>query len=184
MTSFSVQTIVVAIDESEVSNIALAAATRLAKALSAKLMIVHVLNPFDLHNPDSYPISELSSADLDESMRRQYEEEWTAHVKHYEALLKQKTDEAIAAGIEADFVHPRGMVGATLCEVAKVADASLLVVGSHQRRGMAEIMLGSTSNYVTHHSPCSVLVVHPQSNQTEVESEPFAQARPLSTVVI
>lgn len=51
--------------------------------------------------------------------------------------------------------------------MAFTAAVRLIVVGSHQRRGMAEIMLGSTSNYVMHHAPCSVLVVHPDTKNED-----------------
>lgn len=172
MISVPFQTILVAIDESEVSTTAFATAVRLAKALTAKLMIVHVLNPHDIHSPQQpLPIAAPGGLVMDESIRQQYEREWTKYVEHYESLLKQKTDEAIAAGIDTDFVHPHGLVGARLCEVARTVNASLMIVGSHQRRGIAEIMLGSTSNYVTHHAPCSVLVVHPGAK----EGEPLSQ---------
>ena len=38
---------------------------------------------------------------------------------------------------------------------------------------MTEVMLGSVSNYITHHAPCSVLVVYPD---TATESERKAPA--------
>ncbi|NJM96990.1 MAG: universal stress protein [Phormidesmis sp. RL_2_1] len=172
------QTILVAIDESEVSNKALAAAIGLAKALDAKLMLVHVLTSSDPHSPQlPYTYSTPSTTHMDEAIRQQYEQDWINYMAHYESLLKQKTDQAIAAGVNADFVHPGGFAGPTLCEVARTTDVSLIIIGSHQRRGMAEIMLGSTSNYVTHHAPCSVLVVHPNAeiHQVSVPAQNTAQ---------
>jgi len=162
MTSVPFKTILVAVDESNVSKKAFTAAVTLAKSLFAKLTIVHVLNPHDIRSPQSpyanYPSEAMRT---DENLRQKFEAEWLAYVESYEAMLKQKTDEAIAVGIEADFAHPHGPTGSTLCELARVTDASLLIVGSHQRRGMAEMMLGSVSNYVVHHAPCSVLVIYP-----------------------
>ncbi|MGB7087435.1 MAG: universal stress protein [Phormidesmis sp.] len=185
MISIPFQTILVAIDESDVSNTALAAAIKLAKALSAKLMIVHVLNIHDVHNPQpSYPTAAADELTIDESIRQRYEREWTKYMEYHESLLKQKADEAIAAGVEADFIHPQGLVGSVLCEVARTSNVSLIVVGSHQRRGIAEIMLGSTSNYVMHHAPCSVLVVHPGAKAGELLSQttPTAANRNASVV--
>lgn len=164
MVTIPFQTILVAIDESDISEEAFAAAKELAKALGAKLIVVHVLDPHNSRSPqplysysNGYP--ESKNIPTDQSIREKYEREWTNFVSYYESLLKRKTDEAIAAGIEAEFLQPNGAAGSALCEVAKAANASLMVVGSHQRRGMAEIMLGSTSNYITHHAPCSVMVV-------------------------
>lgn len=180
MLSVPFQTILVAIDESDISSIAFAAAIRLAKSLKAKLMIVHVLNP---HDPHHSPVSNLyrttETIEIDESLRQKYEREWIRYVEHYEQLLKQKNNEAIAAGIQADFVHPCGLVGSTLCEIARTNNISLIVVGSHQRRGIAEIMLGSTSNYVMHHAPCSVLVVHPKTQAYKTQAYKTQKAEPL-----
>jgi nucleotide-binding universal stress UspA family protein len=161
MVAVPFQKILVGIDESEVSNKAFDAAANLAKAFDARLMIIHVLNPHDVKGPRS-PYTQAASGGMlmDEDTRQQFEQEWISYVKHYESLLERKADEAIAAGIEADFIHPQGSAESTLCEVARTHDVNLIVVGSHQRRGMAEVMLGSTSNYITHHAPCSVLVVN------------------------
>lgn len=176
MTFLPFQTILVAVDESDLSNTAFTAALRLTQAISAQLIIVHVLNPYDIHSPQPPPQAALGTFVMDESIRKQYERDWTKYVERYELLLTQKTNEAIAAGVKADFIHPQGLAGVMLCEAAQTHDANLIVVGSHQRRGMAEIMLGSTSNYVTHHAPCSVLVVHPKNPKASALS-PAAPSR-------
>ncbi|MBX3297919.1 MAG: universal stress protein [Acidobacteria bacterium] len=49
-----------------------------------------------------------------------------------------------------------------IVERAKDWDADLIVVGSHGR-GFWGRMLGSVSDGVVHHAPCSVLVVRPRS---------------------
>lgn len=175
MTSVPFQTILVAIDDTEVSNRALEAATTLASALDAKLMIVHALNPHDVHRARLSPAAASIYSGEEEAAERAYEKEWLSYVSRYELMLKRKTDEAIAAGVDADFIHPQGSPESVLCELARTYNFSLLVVGSYQRTGMAEIMLGSTSNYIVHHAPCSVLVVYGGEQAVEqaaVESEP------------
>jgi nucleotide-binding universal stress UspA family protein len=159
--SISFQTILAAVDDSDVSENAFVAAKTLAKALSAKLIVVHVLDPHSKRSPQPiYGYFGSEGFPIDEDVIKKYEREWANFVNYHEQILKQKVDEAIADGIEASFLQPSGSPGAALCEVAKVNSASLMVVGTHQRRGMAEIMLGSTSNYITHHAPCSVMVVY------------------------
>lgn len=171
MISVPFQTILVAIDETEVSERALAAATTLAKALEARLMIVHVLNPHELHRAQSFFASASTDMAEEAAADRIYEQKWLDYVTHYESMLKRKTDEAIAAGIDADFIHPHGSTESVLCELVRTHDVSLLVIGSHQRRGMAEMLLGSTSNYIVHHAPCSILVVYAGDQAVEQVAE-------------
>jgi nucleotide-binding universal stress UspA family protein len=45
-------------------------------------------------------------------------------------------------------------------EVAGEREASLIVLGSHRRRGLQRHLLGSVAAAVVAHSACSVLVVH------------------------
>jgi nucleotide-binding universal stress UspA family protein len=46
-----------------------------------------------------------------------------------------------------------------LCDAAREYEASLIVVGTHGRRGAERFLLGSVAERVLRHAPCSVLVV-------------------------
>lgn len=163
MRSAPFQTIMVAIDSAEVSHKAFEKAVAMAKALEAKLLITHVLSFRDAEHPrPSHSYSTPGTIVIDEAIHQQYQREWNAYIEHYEALLKQKVEEAQSSGVEAESMQPHGTTGRVLCESARTFDVDLLIVGSHQRRGISELMMGSTSNYIMHHAPCSVLVVHPQ----------------------
>jgi nucleotide-binding universal stress UspA family protein len=52
-----------------------------------------------------------------------------------------------------------GMPGPMIVEIAKGWDADLIVVGSHGYGLWDRLLLGSASNTIVHHAPCSVLVV-------------------------
>jgi nucleotide-binding universal stress UspA family protein len=47
-----------------------------------------------------------------------------------------------------------------IVELADERRASLIVLGSHRRRGLAKHLLGSVAAAVASHSPSSVLIVH------------------------
>ena len=68
-----------------------------------------------------------------------------------------------------------GNPGRSICELASTWEADLILVGSRGLKGLKEMFLGSVSNYVTHHAPCSVLIVRTEianeSNSDSITSE-------------
>ncbi len=50
-----------------------------------------------------------------------------------------------------------------LCDVAEEEQADLIVIGNRGMTGAKRYMLGSVPNNVSHHAPCSVLIVHTTS---------------------
>lgn len=51
-----------------------------------------------------------------------------------------------------------GEPGPALCDLAAEVGASALIVGSRGRGGLKRAFLGSVSDYVVRHAPCSVIV--------------------------
>jgi nucleotide-binding universal stress UspA family protein/GNAT superfamily N-acetyltransferase len=76
-----------------------------------------------------------------------------------EAVLETATRAARAEGLEAVTHARRKDPAEALIAVAEEQDADLLVVGSGGMRGSARFLLGSVANKVSHHAPCSVLIV-------------------------
>lgn len=81
-------------------------------------------------------------------------------------VLEQRAEEIAAAGaamVSGVDVSSRAEVGpaaSALVEASKKAD--LVVTGSHSKRGVAEILLGSTSDQVATHAKCPTIVVRPK----------------------
>lgn len=157
--------ILVAVDRSAASNRAFSSALELAKALKAELTLVHSLDVFDPASPD-HPIIPVDSysINLNKLIQQDYERQWAEFVEHAEALLKQKQAEAEAQGVATQYLQPYGRPGPAICSVAETIHADLIVVGSRGRSGFRELILGSVSNYIMHHAPCSVTVIHPDSD--------------------
>jgi nucleotide-binding universal stress UspA family protein len=57
-----------------------------------------------------------------------------------------------------------GSPESAIVERAEKIDADLIVVGSHGYRAWERLLIGSVSDSVVHHAPCSVLVVRPKKN--------------------
>jgi len=153
--------LLVGIDESASSEWAFETALELAKALDAELVLVHVL---DILSSDS-PRTPIRLVDnyldaLDERTQADYELEMTEFAGRYDALLKQRQAAAEAANVTAHYLQPCGRPGPTLCQTASDNQVNLIVVGNHDRSTLKELVPGSVSNYVMHHAPCSVTIVH------------------------
>ena len=63
------------------------------------------------------------------------------------------------AGFQVESSVRPGQVRPMVVDVARKWRADLIVVGSHGRTGLGRILLGSVSDYVAHHAPCSVQIV-------------------------
>lgn len=150
--------ILVALDHGETCAILVEQAITLAQATGAQLMLLGVLEPGSegsLTMPPyyGYPLP----LGVDDSI-------WLELYREAEAkgltMLRDFTDQATTAGISTEFTQATGSPGRAICTLAKTWEADLIMVGSHGRKGIGELFLGSVSNYVMHHAPCSVLVVN------------------------
>lgn len=157
--------ILVAIDRSEMSRQGFDAALSLAKATGARLILLHILSLDDEESPtmpvlfgkDFYPRGS------SRSVTQIYEDLWNAYEARGLALLRSLADEATAQGVNVEVTQGLGSAGLMICEFARNLDVDLIILG---RRGnysrLDEWLLGSVSNYVLHHAPCSVLTIHRQ----------------------
>ncbi|MGF1536868.1 MAG: universal stress protein [Elainellaceae cyanobacterium] len=130
-------------------------AVDLAQATQATLNLLTVLAP---QTNDGFTFTPYSDQDWAASLGR-YREIETASL----TLLKGFADRAQAAGIETEVTQDAGNPGPAICRLADRWGADLIIVGSHGRTGLSEMLLGSVSNYVVHHAPCSVLIIHGQT---------------------
>src|SRR6056297_834681 len=65
------------------------------------------------------------------------------------------------ANVTVNHVMRDGVAGDTIVQVAEENESDLVVLGARGRTTIARILLGSVSDYVATHAPCSVLVVRP-----------------------
>ena len=165
------QKVLVAIDFSAIGNYVFDEALLLAKANKASLMLMHVMSGTEQGSPsmailpklDYYPLPVVSEKAIDI-----YQQQWENYEKQGLELLRSRANEATLAGVSTEFIQPSGNPGRTICEVARTWGADLIVMGRRGRTGLSELLLGSVSNYVLHHAPCSVLTVqYPVKTSTQ-----------------
>lgn len=154
--------ILVAVDHSDASASVFERALELAIASQASLMLVHVLTDEESGLALPYPTgADAYSMGLTAAAWQAYASRWQAREKEGLEQLRAFQQQAQEAGLEAEFSQNFGSPGRRICDVACMWNADLIVVGSRRRSGLSELLLGSVSNYVIHHAPCSVMMMSP-----------------------
>jgi len=147
-----INNILVATDFSECSESALTYGRALAHRFSARL---HVLHTVEIMPPDLVGIGGFVSAvpqlqaDLEKGAREQLERALTDEDRRtLAAVTVLTTGDTPAQAIE---------------DYASKSEIDLIVIGTHGRRGLSHIVMGSVAEKVVRTSPCPVLTVrHPQ----------------------
>lgn len=162
------QKILVALDHSETSKHAFEQAMFLAKATQASLMLLNVVSPVgtEAGYPNLvFPIGDEVHLMAQTDTLQIYLQQWEAARQEDLARVKSCSEEANAAGIYTKDMQAVGDPAKQICLQARNWGADLIVMGRRGRSGLSELLLGSVSNYVTHHAHCSVLTVHLQDVQ-------------------
>jgi nucleotide-binding universal stress UspA family protein len=140
--------ILVPTDGSDAANRGLAEAIPLAKALGANILLAHVVN-----ERRAIP-ADMPGLDL-----RAFVEEARGEGEQILALARERVR------LEAVEVDTRllevwsGRVGDEVIRLAKEWPADLIVCGTHGRRGVRRLVLGSDAEHIVRHSPVPVLLV-------------------------
>jgi len=137
--------ILVPVDGSSTSNKALDLALQLAQESQSQLRVLYAID--ELANLSSYAYS----GDILASARQQGKQ-----------LLEQAVAAAQAKGVSADsrLVDQAGQrLGQTVADEATLWGADLIVVGTHGRRGVGRVLLGSGAEQILRMAPVAVLSV-------------------------
>lgn len=149
------KSILVPLDGSEASEDSLRQAIDIARGDKATLHLLHVI--------DSFPVMfELSSQTSFETMKQSLRS-WS------EGMLENARRKAAEQGVNAQVIVRElvtGRVSDTIVDVARDAACDLIVMGTHGRRGLRRMMLGSDAESVVRTSRIPVLLV-PQRHETQ-----------------
>jgi nucleotide-binding universal stress UspA family protein len=145
----TIGSILVGTDGSDTAAIAVGQAINLAAALQARLQIVSAYEP-------------VSDARLRaERLRAPEDIQWTVNPREDVLdLLKSAEREAHESGVQSVETFARvGDAADAILDVAEEQRADLIVIGNKGMTGATRFLLGSVPNKVSHHAPCSVLIV-------------------------
>ncbi|AFZ37861.1 UspA domain-containing protein [Stanieria cyanosphaera PCC 7437] len=164
--------ILIALDRSSQSAMIVKQALFIAETQGSQLMLFHCL---DLQTEEISPvigIGTLSDVNMYNTFQRLHHESLQKDLEQVRDWLATYCEYASAKNITAELDYRIGNPGVLICDRAKNWGADLIILGRRGYSGLSELIMGSVSNYVTHHAPCSVLIV--QGIQAE-EDEEFSQ---------
>jgi nucleotide-binding universal stress UspA family protein len=140
--------IVVGTDGSETAGEAVRQATELAKAVGATVNLVSAFEP-------------VGNQRLREE-RQQVPEDMSWMVNEREdvnATLKQAQEQLQEEGVKVEIFARQGDPADAILDVAEEQNADLIIVGNKGMSGAKRFLLGSVPNKVSHHAPCSVMII-------------------------
>ncbi|OKH20636.1 universal stress protein UspA [Hydrococcus rivularis NIES-593] len=153
--------ILVAIDISEIHKNVFERALSLAQKNNASLMLLHALSPEEENSPLPIPpnLTEMYPAAGNDLTLETWRQQWQEFERQGMEVLQSLAQKATKAGVRVQYEQIAGSPARTICQVAREWQVNLIVIGHRGRSGLSELLLGSVSNYVVHHAPCSVLLV-------------------------
>ena len=140
--------IVVGTDGSETAGEAVRQATELAKSVGASIYLVSAFEPVG-----------------NQRLREERQEvpddmQWMVNAREdVDATLRDAKDQIAEAGVEVQTFARQGDPADAILDVAEEQNADLIVVGNKGMSGAKRFLLGSVPNKVSHHAPCSVMII-------------------------
>jgi nucleotide-binding universal stress UspA family protein len=142
------RSIVVGTDGSATASEAVRQAVELAKQIGARIELVSAYEP-------------VPSARLREEKTQVPEDlQWMVNPREdVDGTLEDAADLVKSAGVAVETYARQGDPADAILDVAEETDADLIVVGNKGMTGAKRFLLGSVPNKVSHHAPCSVLII-------------------------
>ncbi len=143
------KSVLVATDFSETSQKPLRHALAIARHYGAKLYLAHVVSSLGFT---------LAGAD---ALNAATEAAW----RDARQLETRLVETGVLAGLRHEFIVCQGAVWEALNEIIRQEEVDLIVSGTHGRRGLRKVLLGSVAEQIFRYADCMVFTVGPGSYQ-------------------
>jgi nucleotide-binding universal stress UspA family protein len=164
---FAITRILVPVDFSPHSELALRYATMLAGRLDALLEILHVVEePL----ATTEPLADLPA--LRDSL-----------IADAERQLDQYRPITDGSHVRTMTTIRVGQPAQTITAYARAAGIDLIVMGTHGRTGLTHLLVGSVAEHVMRHAPCPVLTLREPGAHEAIESVPAMEHAGLGSVL-
>ncbi len=127
----------------------------LAKAMNAQLILLHVTSDAPYYSSLDYsPIMGFEGFNSVVTIQTDNGEELKKAAQDYlDKSKKHLGDETIQTIVRS------GVFGETILKTASEINADIIVMGTHSRRGLEKILVGSVAENVLHHSSIPLLII-------------------------
>ena len=146
----ALKNILLATDFSPASEVALPYALTIAGHYGSKLYVAHVICP---------ELTDLLAPELSPTM-----------LNHAQGFAQQNIECLLSAagqrGVSGQPLIGQGAIWEVLLEMIHQNGIDLIVMGTHGRRGLRKLLLGSVAEEVFRMAPCPVLTVGPKTSET------------------
>ncbi len=140
--------ILLAVDGSTFSDAAIQTVIAQARPQDTEIRVLYVLEPQSL----------LVAREMG-SYKSALDAAWEAERKEAQALVRRTAELLQSKGLKATAAVEEGDPKSKIVDSAKEWRTDLVVLGSHGRKGLDRFLMGSVSEAVVHHAPCSVEIV-------------------------
>ena len=138
--------LLVAVDLSDLTEIVIEEAKKIAKPLNAKIWLIHITEP------DPYFVGWEAGP--------QSERDSVASKFHAEHVSLQKYAEDVRnEGIDCVALLVQGETVKTILQEAEKLSVDMIIIGSHGKGAAVRVLVGSTSEGVLHNSPIPMLII-------------------------
>jgi len=140
--------IVVGTDGSDTAGEAVRQASELARTVGASIHLASAYEP-------------VSNQRLREERRDTPGDlEWMVNAREdVEATLREASSSLEDTGVSVDTYAREGDPADAILDIAEEKNADLIVIGNKGMTGAKRFLLGSVPNKISHHAPCSVMII-------------------------
>ena len=152
--------IVACLDGSSMAEEILPYVTEEALAHHSKVVLLRVVSLPEITIPIGVPGEPGIPISTDGAMRRTSKEEREAddYLKRIAELMGKK-------GLDVQYVVLPGTAGETIINYATENDCKLIALATHGHGGVRRMVLGSTADFILHHSSVPMLIVRPKNKR-------------------
>jgi nucleotide-binding universal stress UspA family protein len=137
--------ILLAIDDSPFTEASIHTLISQFEPAKTEVRVINVVEPISVSTPPQ--------------MDPQYYPELKEQTKQAQVLVDRAAKKLQSVGFRVDTVVEKGDARSAIVDAATAWKADLIVLGSHGRKGLSRFLLGSVSEAVARHAPCSVEIV-------------------------